>query len=108
MAVASRLTEDEKTAICKRTETDPVDIEVCKKELDLNYDYQIAVHEGKFSGTFNDYKKSLGLGVVTWSSKNESSSGKELTKKNKKVVIGVGLSLLAILLAAYAYKKLKR
>ena len=102
-----RLSQKDKEALCAG-EKDPADKDICMKEYDYYSDYQDAKQAGKFTGSFDDYKKSLGLGVITWTSTAPSDKTGSEKKKNTKLVIGIALGILALIAGAYAYKKMKR
>ena len=109
-----RLTEKDKEALCA-SEKDSFDKEICKKEYDYYSDYIDSKNAGKFSGDFNDYKTSIGLGVITWGSK-PNSSPKVVTitpqpQKNKKkmiIALGVTFGIVAITVTYVIYKAVKK
>lgn len=102
-----RLSQKDKEALCAGEKTS-ADKDICMKEYDYYSDYQDAKQAGKFTGNFDDYKKSLGLGVITWTSTAPADKTESGNKKNTKLVIGITLGILALIAGAYAYKKMKR
>lgn len=105
-----RLSQKDKEALCAG-EKNPIDKDICMQEYDYYSDYQDAKQAGKFTGNFDDYKKSIGLGVITWTSTSTNNSGKKEDNKkpkNSKLIIGIGIGILALIAAAVAYKKLKK
>lgn len=94
-----RLSEKEKLRICASEKT-PEDKAICMKEQGYYSDYLQAVESGSFKGDFNEYKKSLGIGVITWTSTSQSETSTEQPKKdksNKKMIMAFSIGLIALI-----------